>query len=341
MKLNNKGESIEEVIFLLIVLFFPFLFKEYWIYILSAVLIFVLYRIIRWIRDRDFFSSFKENKIYYQGENGKKQLNKLEEEKNNGKDNQYKISCYKKGLYGENRILYTLSNMSQIPMYIMYDVALEYNRYRVQIDFIIITKKSVYLLETKNLEGNIEIEKDGTFIRKIGSLKKGIKSPITQNKEHEQVLKKILKKEKLNTELTSLVVFANDENYIHFKKGAEVYQKQIVRNDQLYAKFKKLEKGKHIIRQEQKIKKICDAILKYKTSNIKDEKQIIEELKLYRTRESFKEEAPAYMVYNDTTIDVLAKKRPFTKEDLKQIPGLGDYKIEKYGEDILHIINEE
>ena len=91
------------------------------------------------------------------------------------------------------------------------------------------------------------------------------------------------------------------------------------------------------------MKKVCDAILKYTVFEVSDavkENNIVGSLKKYRTRVSFNENIPAYLVYSDSTIEELAHKRPKTIEELKTIVGIGDYKIEKYGEEILKIINE-
>lgn len=52
-------------------------------------------------------------------------------------------------------------------MLALHDIRLEYEEYTAQFDFILITKKCIYVLETKKLSGNIEINEDGDFIRTI------------------------------------------------------------------------------------------------------------------------------------------------------------------------------
>lgn len=62
-----------------------------------------------------------------------------------------------------------------------------------QIDFLVITNKLNFVIECKNLFGNIEINSKGDFIRTIQygnkKYKEGIYSPITQNERHLAVLK--------------------------------------------------------------------------------------------------------------------------------------------------------
>ena len=47
---------------------------------------------------------------------------------------------------------------------------------------------------------------------------------------------------------------------------------------------------------------------------------------------------PAYVVLHDTTIDGIAAARPTTLGQLRNIPGIGDKKLEHYGTDLLALI---
>ena len=66
--------------------------------------------------------------------------------------------------HGEQNVYYELKN-SFIPMLCFHDIRLEYNDYVAQFDFIVITTKFIYVLETKKLSGDIEVNSDGDFIR--------------------------------------------------------------------------------------------------------------------------------------------------------------------------------
>lgn len=76
------------------------------------------------------------------------------------------IRFLKQGLAGEQNVYYELKN-SFIPMLCLHDIRLEIDGYIAQFDFIIVTSKFIYVLETKKLNGDIEITPDGDFIRII------------------------------------------------------------------------------------------------------------------------------------------------------------------------------
>ena len=63
------------------------------------------------------------------------------------------------GFYGENQIVFELKN-SHLPIYVLRDLYIEHGDLSAQIDFMVIAPKCTYLLECKNLFGNIEINKN-------------------------------------------------------------------------------------------------------------------------------------------------------------------------------------
>ena len=70
------------------------------------------------------------------------------------------------GIYGEKQIRFELEN-SHIPMYVLHDLYLEHNSLSAQIDYLIVTKRHVFVVECKNLYGNIEITRNGDFVRTV------------------------------------------------------------------------------------------------------------------------------------------------------------------------------
>jgi hypothetical protein len=50
-------------------------------------------------------------------------------------------------------------------MYILHDIHLETDGLTAQIDYIVITRKVNFIIECKNLIGNIIADRDGNFIR--------------------------------------------------------------------------------------------------------------------------------------------------------------------------------
>ena len=122
---------------------------------------------------------------------GNKQIEKLEIllENVQGKSKIFienDIKKLKYGAIGENNIYYELKH-SFLPMVCLHDVRIEYKGLVAQIDFIVITTKNIYVIECKNLMGDISINSYGEFIRykknSYGKLiaKEGIYSPIVQN----------------------------------------------------------------------------------------------------------------------------------------------------------------
>lgn len=141
---------------------------------------------------------------------------------------QIKLAAY--GEYGEKNISFELKN-SGMDMYVIHDIYLEYGDLSAQIDYLVITRQYVYLIECKNLIGNIEIDNQGNFIRTYElcgkKIKEGIYSPITQNQRHLEVLKQVRKQSKNNfiqkalfehnfdNIYKSLVVLANPKTYLN------------------------------------------------------------------------------------------------------------------------------
>lgn len=157
------------------------------------------------------------------------------------------IFFIKAGDQGEKNVYYEIKN-SFLPMIVLHNVAIEYDDYKAQMDFIIITKNFICILETKKLNGNISINTNGDFVRsftnKYGKVykKEGMYSPIAQNQRHVRILEHLLKQEKVikNTQVLSLVVIANPRSIIDFKYAKKEIKEQIVKYDQLTPRIKNL-----------------------------------------------------------------------------------------------------
>ncbi|WP_180277982.1 HRDC domain-containing protein, partial [Clostridium sp. LS] len=91
--------------------------------------------------------------------------------------------------------------------------------------------------------------------------------------------------------------------------------------------------------EEKLSEKVMEEILELSESD----KQLTEKLKLYRN-EKAKEEGYSglkyHYVFSNSTINNLVEMKPQTTEQLLQIKGLGEVKVNKYGNDILRIIKE-
>jgi hypothetical protein len=338
------------------------------------------------------------------------------------------INMLSYGISGEDNVAFELKN-SFMPMVVLHDLHFEYEGLTAQIDYLIVTKKLVFVIECKNMIGNIEVNNNGDFLRTFDfgrkKRKEGIYSPITQNKRHMDLIKMIRRNDKNNfiskaifdksfdSRYKSVVVLANKKTIINMKYAKKEVKDQIIRSDQLIDYIKKLNNAcsdgsmsekdmyelaasllKHhtpnmtdytkkygiveaedetenqsninqddniAITEEITVNQIgtCEEIKALKpnqgeakeqetepvsmkatpSSNIEDT-LIYAELKAFRYTKSKEENVKAYFIYNNAQMEDVIKLMPMTLKELKTVNGFGDQKCDKYGLDILQIVNK-
>lgn len=166
------------------------------------------------------------------------------------------IAIAEYGIKGEESVAFELKN-SGIDMYILQDICLQHGDLSAQIDYLIVTRKRTYIIECKNLIGDIEINNSGQFIRtyqlKGKRIQEGIYSPITQNLRHLQIIKEVRKSGKGNMisrkifenyfedNYKSIVVLANPKTILNAKYAKKEIKEQIVRADQLIQRIKEMD----------------------------------------------------------------------------------------------------
>ncbi len=199
------------------------------------------------------FDKMKEPIFLKESSNAAGQLERLKalESKLNDKGRKklrQEIRCVEYGIAGEKNIAFELRN-SHMPMYILHDIYLEVEDLSAQIDYLVFTRKLCFVIECKNLMGNIEVNSRGDFIRttEFGGRKKreGIYSPITQNQRHldlmkkakiergTNVFKKFLVGKFFDSLYKSIVVLANPRTILNAKFAKKEIKEQIIRADQL------------------------------------------------------------------------------------------------------------
>lgn len=287
------------------------------------------------------------------------------------------IKKLKYGAIGEKNIYYELQN-SFMPMVCLHDIRIEYKGLVAQMDFVVITTKNIYVIECKNLIGDIVINDKGEFIRykKIASGKnigkEGMYSPIVQNERHINVLKELLRdkleyrdKGKLKR-IESLVVTANPKTVINKKYAPRDISDKVIRHDQLIERIASVEKNKKIdwvfieedmmnisrcLKEHHKDLEI-DYISKYSLgsevvidntndSNCSNDEEIRTRLKEYRIKKCNEENIKPYMVFNNETMEELISVKPKNLEELEKVKGFGSVKSKKYGEDLIAKINAQ
>ncbi|AZG45085.1 DNA helicase RecQ [Gordonia insulae] len=65
---------------------------------------------------------------------------------------------------------------------------------------------------------------------------------------------------------------------------------------------------------------------------------MFEHLRAWRKAEASRQGKPPYVVFTDATLRELAARRPSTSADLRTVSGVGDAKLERYGDDVLAAI---
>jgi ATP-dependent DNA helicase RecQ len=65
----------------------------------------------------------------------------------------------------------------------------------------------------------------------------------------------------------------------------------------------------------------------------------LERLRRWRLEVSRRDGVPAYVVFHDRTLAALAAAAPRTASDLSLVPGVGPSKLERYGTDLLALLN--
>lgn len=250
------------------------------------------------------FFSKPEVVIARESTNAKVYLEKLEELLPEAEDEvkekiQREIAVTKAGIAGEANILFELKN-SNMDLVILHDIYIETEEGQsAQIDFVVIAPKITYLIECKNLYGNIEINAKGDFIRNMqygGKWhKEGIYSPITQNMRHMEILKECCAEKKnlimgfgfrkyFDNFYKSLIVLANPKTVVNDRYAPKEIKNQVLRADQLVAVIKKMEADSgEIASSKKQMKERAESLLS-KTSEkrkdyVKKYEKIIEKVK--------------------------------------------------------------
>lgn len=190
------------------------------------------------------------------------------------------------GSVGEKNIAFELKN-SHMPMYIMMDLYLVHDGLSAQIDYLVVTGKLVFVIECKNLYGNIEINSQGDFIRSMTfgnkTVKEGIYSPITQNQRHLELLNRIKRDKQSNAIMKfiydkvtanmykSVVVLANPKTVVNMKYAKKETKEQVIRADQLIKFIKdENEKSKYESSNDNDMRIWAESFLSMHVNNIED-----------------------------------------------------------------------
>lgn len=284
----------------------------------------------------------------------------------------YQLYIAKKGLAGENEILYQLKK-SNIGMFVLHDVNMVYEDLKAQIDFVVITPWCCYFIECKNWNGNISVNEKGDFILerslKGHKVKKGIESPYRQVQAQRDVYKKIwlMKQGKLKSFIYEknfenfhriLVVDANKDTILNTKYAPKEIKNNVIRADAIIRKleYDRDHSDKDTWDNKKRMREWADYFMKL---NVNLERNITTELdeedadfefekesilrdKLleFRKNKSKEKKIPAYYIFTNDELEKIIEARPKDMEELRNLKVLTDVKINCHGLEIIKILQE-
>lgn len=191
--------------------------------------------------------------------------NTIEEAKEKEKKYLYKVN-QQKGEPGEKEVEYALkwldksyivmsgknSHGDQKEKIILYNE--QFIDEKQEFDHIIIGQQGVFLIETKNYTGTIEIDQNGNWIRmKKDGIRVGEKNPIQQIRRHEKLMKSIV-----NVPVMSIICLANSQVII---EGIENSKVPIIKSDLLVEYIESYRNEENI--SKEKIDQCRQSIEKY------------------------------------------------------------------------------
>lgn len=324
---------------------------------------------------------FRHNKIkepIFYNEHEDKRLEVLEDLLNKVGDDQKDVileqmNLIRIGLDGEKSVIFELMH-SHEKIVFLHDITLPNVMTDSQIDFIVITRKGLLVLETKKLIGDVTIDNEGNFIRSFKNSngvvykKEGIYSPITQNIYHIDALKKLLidNRYSKNIPIFSLVIIANPKTIINKKYAKSDIKKKVIKYDQLNNNIKEIiTNTDDVDLSDNTMLEIADLLVNNDTGKsydfvsklnlklIEEPEKIITEsieevsnssdelyelLRTYRYKKAKELNVQPYVIFSNEILEQLILKKPKNKIEFIEIKGLGENKYNSFGKDIIHIL---
>jgi DNA helicase-2/ATP-dependent DNA helicase PcrA len=71
------------------------------------------------------------------------------------------------------------------------------------------------------------------------------------------------------------------------------------------------------------------------------DEELYEELRAWRLERAQADKVPAYVVFTDATLELIAETCPSDESGLLRISGIGRSKVEKYGTEVLALLGQK
>ena len=171
----------------------------------------------------------------------------------------YQILLYKIGEIGENKVLDELK-YSFYPMHIFKDISINIGEFQCQIDFVILTKKAMYLIECKNTKSNVKIDGTGSFYLINEGKKNRTFSVLNQIERQKMILEQLDLGVEIK-EMHPIVVYANEETGIEIEDKDALRGIDVINLDRLNSLIREKEKDLKEIYTEEEIEKIKNSLI--------------------------------------------------------------------------------
>lgn len=174
-----------------------------------------------------------------------------------------KIRRKKKGDYGENTVQFHLKHLEhseETPFKIINGKYFSFKGHvKAQIDHVVICRKGVFLLETKNHDATIVVAKSGDWLKKLGNMKfvPYNCNPSGQCSKHHIVIKDILYSSGFcDIKIVDLIVLANQSQHVYSTENSKI---KIVKVDNLLELFTHDDNYPNVLEDSQ-IEGICKVL---------------------------------------------------------------------------------
>ena len=171
----------------------------------------------------------------------------------------YQILLYRIGEIGENKVLDELK-YSFYPMHIFKDISINIGEFQCQIDFVILTKKAMYLIECKNTKSNVKIDGTGSFYLVNEGKKNRTFSVLNQIERQKMILEQLDLGVEIK-EMYPIVVYANEETGIEIEDKDALRGIDVINLDRLNSLIREKEKDLKEIYTAEEIEKIKNSLI--------------------------------------------------------------------------------
>lgn len=176
------------------------------------------------------------------------------------------------------------------------------------------------------------------------------KSIVNKSKAPTKIKYEMFRYDQLTEVIQKKINYYSKDFNIYEDKMKEIGEFFIINNKSIRYDYNK----RYSLKEEDFIEKNIDDQIENKVSDNNEKKveiniengiettsyyeSLFSKLKEYRLKKSREEKVKPYLIYNNEMLDEIIKLMPKNKEELIKIKGFGPVKVEKYGQDIVGII---